>query len=70
MKKPTRKLHLNRETLRNLANEHLREVAGGHTGQPTCNESQVVACTAFCTGRSDCICPSDACTTTTDSQTC
>lgn len=65
MKQKTRKLHLNRETLRNLANDQLRGVAGGITGQPGCtSESQVEVCTGHCgTGRSDCIgCITDVCT--------
>jgi len=72
MKKQTRKLHLNRETLRNLANDHLHGIAGGFTTLPDCDPSQILNCTepsAACgTGRSNCIvCDTDNCPET---QTC
>jgi len=54
-----RKLHLNRETLRNLANDHLHRIAGGFTTQPGCDPSEILTCTepsAVCgTGVSYCI---------------
>jgi len=37
MNKHVKKLHLNRETLRNLADRNLREVAGGVTLRRTCD---------------------------------
>jgi hypothetical protein len=64
-----RKLHLNRETLRNLANDHLHGIAGGFTTRPDCDPSQILNCTdpsAVCgTGRSNClVCDSDGCAET------
>jgi hypothetical protein len=37
IKKPVRKFQLPRETIRIISNEHLANVAGGLTNNPTCS---------------------------------
>jgi hypothetical protein len=50
--KAPRKLTLNRETLRSLEEEHLREVAGGASALTTC--SLVLCGTLECESRKTC----------------
>ncbi len=75
MNKKTRKLHLNRETIRHLSGSQLRGAAGASIDcsqavgcGPTTYHSPT--CAATCAGRSCVFCPSDQGCDPTDSCTC
>lgn len=73
----TPRLRLRRRSIANLSDETLRDVAGGHTCQPSCrgtcrpNESCPQTCGYTCDGADTChenntfcdVCPSDECPT-------